>query len=89
MRILYELHSLKQRRAYTIIRVEIEESSRKKVENEVKFVKHNWMIYKLKKELSLIEERGNTFVRWLILWMPLLRGPEPSERLVLELLLII
>ena len=41
MRILYELHSLKQRRAYTIIRVEIEESSRKKVENEVKFVKHN------------------------------------------------
>ena len=35
MRILYELHSLKQRRAYMIIRAEIEEKHRQRVETEV------------------------------------------------------
>ena len=36
MRILYELHSLKQRRAYMIIRAEIEEKHRQRVETEVR-----------------------------------------------------
>lgn len=35
MRVLYELHSLKQRRAFMILRAEIEEGNRVKVENEV------------------------------------------------------
>ena len=35
MRILYELHSLKQRRAYMVIRAEIEEKHRQRVEQEV------------------------------------------------------
>ena len=35
MRVLYELHSLKQRRAFMNLRAEIEESNRVKVENEV------------------------------------------------------
>ena len=35
MRILYELHSLKQRRAYMVIRAEIEEKHRQRVEMEV------------------------------------------------------
>ena len=35
MRILYELHSLKQRRAFMNLRAEIEEGNRVKVENEV------------------------------------------------------
>ena len=37
MRVLYELHSLKQRRAFMILRAEIEEGNRVKVENEVGF----------------------------------------------------
>ena len=35
MKILYELHTLKQRRAFINLRAEIEEDRRKKVENEV------------------------------------------------------
>ena len=35
MRVLYELHSLKQRRAFMNLRAEIEEGNRVKVENEV------------------------------------------------------
>ena len=35
MRVLYELHSLKQRRAFMSLRAEIEEGNRVKVENEV------------------------------------------------------
>ena len=37
MRILYELHTLKQRRAYMNLRAEIEQSGRVKVEKEVKY----------------------------------------------------
>ena len=36
MRILYELHTLKQRRAYMNLRAEIEQSGRVKVEKEVR-----------------------------------------------------
>ena len=46
MRVLYELHSLKQRRAFMILRAEIEEGNRVKVENEVGFLKNH--ILKLK-----------------------------------------
>ena len=38
MRILYELHTLKQRRAYMNLRAEIEQSGRVKVEKEVSSV---------------------------------------------------
>ena len=40
MRILYELHSLKQRRAYMVIRAEIEEKHRQRVEMEVSDTDH-------------------------------------------------
>ena len=39
MRILYELHTLKQRRAYMNLRAEIEQSGRVKVEKEVIMLK--------------------------------------------------
>ena len=39
MRILYELHTLKQRRAYMNLRAEIEQSGRVKVEKEVMILK--------------------------------------------------
>ena len=39
MRVLYELHSLKQRRAFMNLRAEIEEGNRVKVESEVSILK--------------------------------------------------
>ena len=64
MRILYELHTLKQRRAYMNLRAEIEQSGRVKVEKEVRKLREK--ISDLKVQITSIT-KGIPISQWDVL----------------------